>query len=73
VECGASVNTPLPLASFVFSNCPIGSVFVSPTFELMTTPPLLGLATGALEHFPISLSLNDLASCPIWTSSFDID
>jgi hypothetical protein len=46
VECGASVNTPLPLASFVFSDCPIGSVFVSPTFGLMTTPPLLGLVTG---------------------------
>jgi hypothetical protein len=25
VDWGASINTPLPLASFVFSNCPIGS------------------------------------------------
>jgi hypothetical protein len=73
VECGASVNTPLPLASFVFSNCPIGSVFVFPTFGSMITPPLLGLVTGGLEHFPISLSLKDLASCPSWTSSFAID
>jgi len=73
VECGASVNTPLPLASFVLSNCPIGSVFVSPTFGLMTTPPLLGFVTCGLEHFPCSLSLNDLASCPSWTSSFAID
>jgi len=46
VECGASVNTPLPLASFFFSSCPIGSVFVSPTCGLMTTPPLLGFVTG---------------------------
>jgi len=73
VECGTSVNTPLPLASFVFSNCPIGSVFVSPTFGLMTTPPLLGLETGGLEHFPCSFSLNDLVSCPSWTSNFAID
>jgi hypothetical protein len=73
VECGASVNTLLPLVSFVFSNCHIGSVFVSPTFGLMTTPPLLGLVTDWLEHFPYSLSLNDLASCPSWTSSFAID
>jgi hypothetical protein len=56
VECGASVNIPLSLASFVFSNCPIGLVFVSHTFGLMTTPQLLGLVTGLLEHFPISLS-----------------
>jgi len=73
LECGVSVNTPLPLASFSFSSCPIGAVFVSPTFELMTTPPLLGLVTGGLEHFPISLSLKDLASCPSWTSNFAID
>jgi hypothetical protein len=60
LECGVSVNTHLSLASLVFSNCPIGSVFVSLTFGSMTTPPLLGLITGGLEHFPISLSLNDL-------------
>jgi hypothetical protein len=73
VECGASVNTPLPLARFSFSNCPIGSVFVSPTFGSMTTPPLLGFTTGGLEHFPISLSIKDFASCSSWTSSFAID
>jgi len=73
VQCSASVNTPLPLASFIFSNCPTDSVFISPTFGLMTTPPLLGLVTGELEHFPCSLSLSGLASCPSWTSSFAID
>jgi hypothetical protein len=57
VECGASINTPLPLASFVFSNGPIGSVFVPPTFGLMTTPSTPRISNRLTRTFPyLSLS-----------------